>query len=58
MDQGLRAVVVETLNKHRELLDYEEVQELLVSGNGLALALLQMVLREDGHRKAQPWGFG
>jgi hypothetical protein len=47
VDKGLRTVVIETLNQPRELLDYEEVQELLGSRSGLALALLQTVLCED-----------
>lgn len=50
VDRGLRTVVIDTLDSHRELLDYEEVQELLSSANGLALALLQRVVREDSRR--------
>ena len=46
-DHGLRVVVIDVLNQHRELLGYKEMQELLISGNGLALALLQKILRED-----------
>lgn len=45
-DNGLREVVVKTLNEHRGLMDYEEIQNLLDSGNGLAWRLLQVVLRD------------
>jgi hypothetical protein len=42
-DRGLRTVVIETLNQHRDLLDYQEIQDLLDSGNGMAWALLKAV---------------
>lgn len=43
-DKGLRDVVTGTLNQHRDLADYEEWQKLLDSGNGMAWALVQVLL--------------
>ncbi|KAK5093979.1 hypothetical protein LTS08_008763 [Lithohypha guttulata] len=43
-DRGLRTVVTKTINTHRELVNYEEVQRLLDSGNGMAWALIQVLL--------------
>lgn len=43
-DLGLRSVVVNTLHRHLELMDYEEVQELLDSGNGIAWQLVKALL--------------
>lgn len=43
-DLGLRSVVISTLYKHRELTDYEEVQDLLDSGNGIAWRLVKALL--------------
>ncbi|KAK5080168.1 hypothetical protein LTR05_008774 [Lithohypha guttulata] len=43
-DRGLRTVVTKTINMHRELVNYEEVQRLLDSGNGMAWALIQVLL--------------
>ena len=42
-DVGLRNVVFETMNDHRELLDYEEIQQLLDSGNGMAWDLVKEI---------------
>lgn len=44
-DQGLRGAVVSTINEHRELINYEEWQNLFNSGNGMAWALVQILLR-------------
>ena len=43
VDTGLREVVIDVLNDHRDLLEYEEIQVLLNSGNGLAWALLKVI---------------
>lgn len=43
-DQGLRSIVIDTINKHRELVKYEEIQNLLDSGNGMAWAFVQVLL--------------
>lgn len=44
-DRGLRDVVVSAINQHRELVNYEEWQNLLDSGNGVAWTLVQVLLR-------------
>ncbi|KAK5074610.1 hypothetical protein LTR70_010116 [Exophiala xenobiotica] len=43
-DRGLRAAVIKTINDHRELIDYEEIRALLDSGNGIAWALVKVLL--------------
>lgn len=43
-DLGLRAIVVKIMHNHKELMDYEEVQELLNSGNGIAWHLVKSLL--------------
>ncbi|KIX05919.1 uncharacterized protein Z518_03893 [Rhinocladiella mackenziei CBS 650.93] len=45
-DVGLRKVVIDTIDAHQELLNYEEFQELLDSGNGLAWELLKLICRQ------------
>lgn len=46
-DNGLREVVVNTLDRHRELADKGEIEKLLDSGNGLALALLKVAWKNS-----------
>lgn len=43
-DLGLRSVVISILHEHRELMTYEEVQDLLDSGNGIAWQLVKALL--------------
>jgi len=45
-DQGLRSVIVKTINQHRELVNRESVQDLLKSGNEMAWALIQVLLAD------------
>lgn len=45
-DQGLRSVVISTIDQHRSLVNYEEVQNLMNSGNGMAWALVQILLAD------------
>jgi len=54
VDKGLRRVVVEILNEYRELLDYEEIQELLDSGNGLAWEMLKTVCEQQARARDRP----
>lgn len=59
-DQGLRAIVSKTLNDHRELVNYDEVRNLLDSGNGMAWAFVQVLLNNQpihgGNQQRLPWG--
>ena len=50
-DLGLRSIVIKTINQHRRLVDYEEIQQLLDSGNGMAWALIQVLLGNDADRE-------
>lgn len=51
-DQGLRKIVIKTMNQHRDLVNYEEIQNLLNSGNGMAWALVQVLF---GDQSDQEW---
>lgn len=46
VDTGLRHIVVDTVNAHRELMEKKEMKALFDSGNGLAWELLQLVIRQ------------
>ena len=47
-DFGIRSIVINTLNDHRALIGYEEVQELLGSENGMAWQLAKVVIKQQG----------
>jgi hypothetical protein len=42
-DNGLRDVVVETINQHRDLMKDSEIENMLEELNGLAVGLLKVV---------------
>lgn len=46
-DMGLRNVVANTVNAHRELMDNKEIQKLFDSGNGLAWELVKVIYRQQ-----------
>ena len=48
-DLGLRSVVLRTVHEHLELTDYEEMQNLLDSGNGIAWQLVKVLRSESRH---------
>lgn len=43
-DQGLRSIVVTTIDQHRELVTCDEFRNLLHSGNAMVLVLIQVLL--------------
>jgi hypothetical protein len=42
-DSGLRDIVVETINQHRDLMKDSEIENMLEELNGLAVSLLKVV---------------
>lgn len=46
-DQGLRSIVIQTINQHRDLADCKEIQALLDSGNGMAWELVKVLLADQ-----------
>lgn len=52
-DFGLRSIVIKTLIKHWELINYEEVQDLLDTGNGIAWQLVKVLLSRPESRRGQ-----
>lgn len=46
-DQGLRQIVTNTIDRHRELVEYAEIRSLLDSNNGMAWALVQVLLSSE-----------
>lgn len=49
-DQGLRQIVTNTLEQHRQLVEYAEIRSLLDSDNGMAWALVQVLLASEANQ--------
>lgn len=62
-DQGPRSIVTNTIDQQRQLVDYAEIQSLLDSSNGMAWALVQVLLgsepdqtrAQNNRRKKRGW---